>query len=62
VDEKIAWGLIKIKDDCFEGQTIDEWYPLTGKHGDGKEGMIQIVLQYKVRHSIKYTLIVKDTT
>ena len=49
MDEKIAWGMIKIKDECFEGQTVDEWFPLNGKQGDGgKEGMVQIVMQYKV--------------
>lgn len=47
MDEKIAWGIIPIKEECFQGQTVDEWYPLTGKQGDGKEGMIQIIIQYK---------------
>lgn len=49
MDEKIAWGMIKVKDECLEGQTVDEWFPLTGKQGDGKEGMVQVVMQYKVR-------------
>lgn len=49
MDEKIAWGMIKVKDECLGGQTIDEWFPLTGKQGDGKEGMVQVVMQYKVR-------------
>ena len=52
MDEKIAWGLIKVKDECLEGQTVDEWFPLSGKQGDGKEGMVQVVMQYKVRNNL----------
>lgn len=52
MDEKIAWGLIKVKDECLEGKTVDEWFPLSGKQGDGKEGMVQVVMQYKVRNNL----------
>ena len=48
MDEKVAWGLIKIKPEVLEGQTNDEWHALNGKQGDGKEGMVQIIMQYKV--------------
>uniref|UniRef100_A0A7M5WK70 Toll-interacting protein n=2 Tax=Clytia hemisphaerica TaxID=252671 RepID=A0A7M5WK70_9CNID len=47
MDEKVAWGMIKIKPEVLEGQTDDEWHALTGKQGDGKEGMVQIIMQYK---------------
>mgnify|MGYP002803404509 CR=1 FL=1 len=43
-DSQIAWGLIKIKDDLPVDETYDEWYPLTGKQGDDKEGMINVVM------------------
>jgi len=47
IDERIAWGLIEISDDVFTGNIIDKWYTISGKQGDEKEGMLQVVLQYK---------------
>lgn len=48
MDERIAWGLIAIKDSVFEGETLEDWYPLTGKQGEDKEGMINLVFAYRV--------------
>eukprot|EP00794_Sanderia_malayensis_P012850 gene12850-14172_t len=47
-DERIAWGLINIKDEVFAGEFVDDWYSLSGKQGDEKEGMINITMKYKV--------------
>ena len=47
-DERIAWGLVVIKDEVIAGEIVDDWYSLSGKQGDDKEGMINIVLEYKV--------------
>lgn len=46
IDEKIAWG-IKLTDEVFEGDTVENWHSLCGKQGDDKEGMIHIVLKYQ---------------
>lgn len=47
VDERIAWGVVKLTDSLFEGDTVEHWHSLCGKQGDDKEGMIHIVLKYQ---------------
>lgn len=59
MDERIAWGLIPIKDEVFAGETIEDWYALSGKQGDDKEGMINLVFAYRVS-SINYYLACKN--
>ncbi|BES89893.1 Hypothetical protein NTJ_02700 [Nesidiocoris tenuis] len=44
VDELIAWAHIPIPQAVMNGETIEDWYPLCGKQGDGKEGLINLVL------------------
>jgi len=46
MDDRVAWGHITIPQRVFEGETVDDWYPLNGKQGDGKEGAVNIVLTY----------------
>ncbi|XP_061401785.1 toll-interacting protein-like [Musca vetustissima] len=46
MDELIAWCEIKIPERVFNGETHEEWYPLSGKQGDGLEGAIDIVLSF----------------
>ena len=46
MDELIAWTEIRIPDVVLAGETHEDWYQLSGKLGDGKEGMIDIVLSF----------------
>ncbi|XP_073999780.1 toll-interacting protein-like isoform X2 [Rhodnius prolixus] len=46
MDELIAWAHITIPPPVLRGETSEDWYPLSGKQGDGKEGVINIVLSY----------------
>ncbi|XP_076035269.1 toll-interacting protein-like isoform X2 [Oratosquilla oratoria] len=43
-DELIAWVKVPMPDQVFQGETVDEWYTLSGKLGEGQEGTINIVL------------------
>lgn len=52
MDERIAWGLVQIKDEVLNGETVDDWYSLSGKQGEEKEGMINLVFAYRVSHYI----------
>lgn len=51
VDELIAHANITIPEEIFKGETNEEWYPLNGKLGDGKEGQILLVFSFMVRRS-----------
>ncbi|XP_022120383.2 toll-interacting protein [Pieris rapae] len=48
MDELIAWTHIQIPAAVLNGETHEDWYPLTGKQGDGVEGMVNLVLSYSV--------------
>lgn len=54
VDELIAWTHIQIPETVMAGQTHEDWYPLTGKQGEGQEGMINLVLSYSVSYKLQF--------
>ncbi|KAG8232250.1 hypothetical protein J437_LFUL011803 [Ladona fulva] len=46
MDELIAWAHIPIPAAVMNGETREDWYPLSGKQGDEMEGSINLVLSY----------------
>jgi hypothetical protein len=48
MDELIAWAHIPISQAVLNGETHEDWFPLSGKQGEGVEGMINLVLSYSV--------------
>ncbi|GAB0096768.1 toll-interacting protein [Sergentomyia squamirostris] len=47
MDELIAWTEIKLPEAVLRGDTHEDWYALSGKQGDGLEGMIDLVLSFQ---------------
>lgn len=53
MDELISWTEVRIPDCVLEhGETHEDWYPLSGKTGEQKEGMIDLVLSFTSATSI----------
>lgn len=49
-DTLIAWGEVELME-VLEGQQLDEWFPLSGKQGADKEGVIHLNLNFDVRNA-----------
>ncbi|KAF8365511.1 tli-1 [Pristionchus pacificus] len=45
-DECIAHSHIILPPGIFNGETIDEFYPLTGAQGEGKEGLVHLIISF----------------
>lgn len=49
VDDRVAWAVITIPPAVLNaGETVDEWYTLSGRLGDGMEGRVNIVMSLTV--------------
>lgn len=46
MDDRVAWTEVPIPDSVFRGETHDDWYALSGRQGEGIEGMIQLVFSF----------------
>ncbi|GMR53071.1 hypothetical protein PMAYCL1PPCAC_23266, partial [Pristionchus mayeri] len=45
-DECIAHAHILLPPGIFNGETIDDFYPLTGAQGEGKEGLVHLIISF----------------
>lgn len=46
VDERIAWTEIGLPEQVLRGETHEDWYPLSGRQGEGVEGMVKLVFSF----------------
>ncbi|KJH42306.1 C2 domain protein [Dictyocaulus viviparus] len=45
-DECVAWAHVMLPLAIFSGETIDDYYPLSGQQGEGKEGMLHLIISF----------------
>ena len=54
LDDRIAWAHYEFTDELLNGNTVEEWISLSGKQGDDKEGVINVILSFTVSQSYIY--------
>ena len=50
IDDRVAWAYVTLPQAALNGETVDEWFPLSGKQGDQKEGSINLVMSFQVSY------------
>ncbi|KAL4233058.1 hypothetical protein ACF0H5_007744 [Mactra antiquata] len=45
-DDRVAWSHVTIPNAALNGETVDEWFPLSGKQGEGREGTLNLVITF----------------
>lgn len=46
-DECVAWAHIVLPSGIFNGEVIDDWYQLSGAQGDGREGVLNLIISFQ---------------
>lgn len=54
MDELIAWTEIVIPERVMQGETVEDWYILSGKQGEGLEGSVQLVMSFSTQPNYAY--------
>lgn len=54
MDELVAWAEIPIPEAVMKGETIEGWYALSGKQGEGMEGQINLVMSFSTQPLYPY--------
>lgn len=54
MDELVAWAEVRIPESVLKGETLEGWYALSGKQGEGMEGQINLVMSFSTQPLYPY--------
>ena len=57
LDDRIAWAHYEFTDELMNGETVEEWISLSGKQGDDKEGVINVIFSFSVGYMCLLTIL-----
>jgi toll-interacting protein len=46
-DNRIGWGYFEFPQEMMNGDTVEEWLPLSGPQGEEKEGVLNVILTFQ---------------